>query len=107
MHDCPAATMPGREQNTAVTAFVLDVFETVDQVGNTAKAEADADECGPSTITQMTSAITSLLDQGIECCKVMLGLLVYLLGGIPTVMFRLGQRSHTATRAINRGGGIL
>ena len=63
MHDCPATTMPGREQDAAVTAFVFNVLETADKVGDTAKAETDAHECGPCTVYTKNVSLHILLYQ--------------------------------------------
>lgn len=49
MHNHPPAVMPCGEQDAAMAAFVLDVFQGADQVWDAAEAEAEADDGGPGT----------------------------------------------------------
>ena len=42
--------MPLREQDAAVSAFMLRVLEAVHQVGDAAETACDAEERGPATV---------------------------------------------------------
>lgn len=52
MHDRPAAAMERREQDAAVAAFVLDILEAADEVGDAAEADAEADDGRPGTVAR-------------------------------------------------------
>lgn len=63
MHDRPAAPMPRGQQDAAMAALVLDVFEVANKVGDAAEAEADADDGGPCTVaTRDLSAVVSCVE---------------------------------------------
>lgn len=55
VHDRPPATMPRRQQDAAMTAFVLDVLQTADEIGDASEAEADTSEGGPGAGERVNS----------------------------------------------------
>lgn len=52
MHDHSPAIVPGREQDAAMAAFVLDVLEGANEVWDASKAETATNDGGPGTVRE-------------------------------------------------------
>ena len=53
-----AGAMPGREEHTAAAAFVLNILQRVDQVGNAAQAGEVAETESPGAVCCQSSIAT-------------------------------------------------